>query len=72
MHVVEDLDGTNLARALVGPRIIELTLQCPKYVADGVVHPAESFTIASREGIATLAAICEQMLVEYHQLNPGD
>lgn len=66
MHTLEDLDGINVARAIVRPdNSIELTLTCPAYNSDGVRCPAESFTINSIEGIRTLGEVCAQMLATH-------
>lgn len=72
MHKLEDLDGFNTARALAAPSVIDLTLSCPSYVAEGVHRPAESFQMSTRDGVRALRDLCDELLTEFDELNPPE
>jgi hypothetical protein len=71
MHLVEDIDGTAVARAQAAPDEIFLQLMSPAGFAteSGSHYPAESFTLASYEGIAALYDLCGRLLEAWKEEN---
>lgn len=73
MHVVQDIDGTNLARGIAGEGLIKLTLMAASGFSDpgSTYFPAESITIDSFEGVAALHKLCEELMDAYAEQNHG-
>lgn len=69
MHVLEDLDGVNVARGLVAPSVVALTLMSPKYTVDGAGFAAESFAITSLDGLRSLHDLLGRMISAAEELS---
>lgn len=68
MHIVQDIDGTNIARAFANADTCELTIIAASgftQTANPIYFPAESLSITKLEGIAALRDLCER-LIEAH------
>jgi len=68
MHLVQELDGTNAARAAVGSEgEVSLTLMAASGFSEKGYYPAESLTIEGIEGIIALHALAEAMIDAYNE-----
>lgn len=71
MHVVEDIDGVVMARAVITRHSIVLALVAPSGFtsetehAQGTFYPAESITIQTREGLESLHRLLG-LMIEAH------
>lgn len=65
MHIVEDIDGVTVCRALATPDSCELTLLAASGFNETGFFPAESLRISSLSGVAAIRDICER-LIEAH------
>lgn len=64
MHIVEDLDGTTIARAYAEDETVSLTLLAASGFSDGKYYPAESVTLTGRTAVERLYAILGDALKE--------
>jgi len=72
MHTVQDIDGTNSARAVAGEGLIKLTILAASGFTNGdapAYFPAESISLDSLEGIAALHQLCGELLDAYAEAN---
>jgi hypothetical protein len=65
MHVVKDLDGTNIARAQADADTCLLTIVAPGGFSNQTYYPPESLSITTLEGVSALRQLCEE-LIEAH------
>lgn len=70
MHTINDLDGLNVARALVSGGVCELTLMAPLTVIEGIVYQPESFSLSGLEAIKALHKLTGEMLEEADEEAP--
>lgn len=68
MHLVQDLDGTNTARAVVGTGgEAKLILSAASGFSENGYYPAESLTVDGIEGIIALHALCEAVIDAHNE-----
>lgn len=68
MHLVQDLDGINSARAAVGPDgEVSLSLMAASGFSEKGYFPAESISVNSIEGVIALHALCEAVIDAYNE-----
>lgn len=72
MHIVQDLDGLNIARARVAYEnngvTATMNLVAPAGFAEGKFYPAESFCLDTEEGIRALHTVLSAMVAELDEL----
>ena len=69
MHVVEDLNGTTIARAVATTDSCRLVLQAASGFTETGYYPAESITIDDIAGVGALRDLCDRLIEAYAELN---
>jgi hypothetical protein len=62
MHAVEDLDGTNIARARADADTCQITILAASGFSGDKYYPAESITVSGVQAIADLHNLCGRLL----------
>lgn len=69
MHVIEDLDGINVARGQADADTCQITIMAPASSGDGGHIPAASLTISGLSAVADLHDLCGRLLEAHAEAN---
>ena len=72
MHVIEDLDGTNVARGQADADTCQITIMAPASLGDDGYVPAASLTISGLSAIADLHDLCDRLIEAHAEANQAE